>query len=129
MSSLLQSVRYALRQLRKHPGFTATAVLTLGLGIGASAAIFSLIDAFWLRPLPVPHQQELVRLFSTTQQEQEGLLSYAEFQDIQQNVRSLKSVVAVGRRGSSTPRPDGSLQEVYINIVSSNFFQQLGVQP
>ena len=129
MSSLFQSVRYAFRQLRKHPGFTVTAVLTLGLGIGASAAIFSLIDAFWLRPLAVPHPQELVRLFSTTQQEQEGLFSYAEFQAIQQNVRSLKSVVAIGRRGTSTPRPDGSLQELFINIVSPNFFEQLGVQP
>lgn len=129
MSSLFHHVRYALRQLRKHPGFTATAVLTLGLGIGASAAIFSLIDAFWLRPLAVPHQQELVRIFSTTQQEQEGYFSFPEYEAIQQNVRSLKSVVAIGRRGTSTPRPDGSLQELFINIVSSNFFEQLGVQP
>jgi len=129
MFSLFHHLRYALRQLRKHPGFTATVVLTLGLGIGASAAIFSLIDAFWLRPLPVPHQQELVRIFSTTQQEQEGRFSFGEFQAIQQNVRSLKSVVAIGRRGTSTPRPDGSLQEVYINIVSDNFFDQLGVKP
>src|ERR1700678_42474 len=129
MTGLFHHFRYALRQLRKHPGFTVTAVLTLGVGIGASAAIFSLIDAFWLRPLAVPHQQELVRVFSTTPQEQEAMFSYGEFQAIQQNVRSLKSVVAIGRRGSSTPRPDGSLQELFINIVSANFFEQLGVQP
>jgi putative ABC transport system permease protein len=129
MPALFQDLRYALRQLHKHPGFTATVVLTLGLGIGASAAIFSLIDAFWLRPLAVPHQQDLVRVFSTTQQEAQGGFSFAEFQAIQQNVRSLKSLVAIGRRGSSMPRPDGSLQELYINIVSSNFFDQLGVEP
>ena len=129
MSILVHNFRYAIRQLRLNPGFTATTVLTLAIGIGASAAIFSLIDAFWLRPLAVPHQHELVRLFSTTQQQPEGLFSYAEFRAIQQNVRSLRSVVAIGRRGTSTPRPDGSLQELFINIVSPNFFEQLGVQP
>ncbi|MGA2905320.1 MAG: ADOP family duplicated permease [Candidatus Korobacteraceae bacterium] len=129
MIGLFQDLRYALRQLRKHPGFTATVVLTLGLGIGASAAIFSLIDAFWLRPLAVPHQQELVRIFSTTQQDQEGLFSFQELEALQQNVRSLKSVVAIGRRGSSTPRPDGTLQELFVNVVSSNFFDGLGVEP
>jgi predicted permease len=129
MASFFHHVRYAVRQLRKHPGFTATVVLTLGLGIGSSAVIFSLIDAFWLRPLAVPHQQELVRIFSTTQQEQEGLFSFAEFQAIEQNVRSLKSVVAIGRRGTSTPRADGTLQTLFVDVVSNNFFEALGVKP
>jgi predicted permease len=129
MTGLLQDFRYALRRLRKHPGFAAVTVLTLAVGIGASAAIFSLIDAFWLRPMAVPSQQQLVRLFSTTQQEQQGLFSYAEFQAIQQSTRSLRSVVAIGRRGTEIPRPDGTLEMRDVDVVSSNFFDALGIKP
>ncbi len=129
MTSLLHDLRYALRRVRKNPGFAAVTVLTLAVGIGASAAIFSLIDAFWLRPMAVPNQQEVVRLFSTTEQEQQGWFSYQEFQAIQQSVRSLRSVVAIGRRGTSIPRADGTLEERDVNVVSSNFFDALGVKP
>ena len=62
LESLVGDVRYAARQLRKHPGFTITALLTLGLGIGANAAIFTLIHATLLEDLPVPHPEQLIRV-------------------------------------------------------------------
>ncbi|MDX6458836.1 MAG: hypothetical protein QOE55_2533, partial [Acidobacteriaceae bacterium] len=62
MPKILNDLKFALRQLRKSPGFTLTAVLTLALGIGANTAIFSLVDSIMLRPLPFPQQDRLARI-------------------------------------------------------------------
>ena len=65
VESILQDVRFALRQMRKAPGFTITAVLTLALGIGANAVIYTLVDSILLRPLPYAHQDRLMRIIGT----------------------------------------------------------------
>jgi len=129
MGTLLQDLRYALRRLRRSPGFAAIAVLTLALGIGTSSAIFCAMDNLLLHPMRVPHPGELVRIFSTTQQDQNGLFSYSEFQVIAQRSTALGSVVAIGRRGSIMPRADGTSASLLTNVVSENFFAALGVQP
>lgn len=129
MGNLLSDLRYGLRQLRRVPGFTLTAVLTLALGLGASSAIFCLMDGLWLHPMHVPHPGEIVRIFSTTQQSQEGAVSYPEYQAFAQRTTALKSVVALGGRGSIMPRPDGTTSLLLVNVVSSNFFDALDVRP
>ena len=129
MRSVLQDVRYALRQLRKAPGFTVTATLTLALGIGASSAIFCLLDQLWLHPMRVPHAGQLVRIFSTTQQDPEGMFTYSEYSALTQQTTALQGMVAIGRRGSIMPRADGTGALLSTNVVSSNFFDALGVRP
>ncbi|HEY2416522.1 MAG TPA: ABC transporter permease, partial [Steroidobacteraceae bacterium] len=104
-------------------------MLTLALGIGASSAIFCLMDAHWLHPMRVPNTGELVRLFTITPQDAAGPFTYPEYQQLAQHATALKSVVALGGRGSLMPRPDGTSALLLTNVVSTNFFQALGVRP
>ncbi|HEY1987529.1 MAG TPA: ADOP family duplicated permease [Terracidiphilus sp.] len=126
---LLEDMRDALRQLRRSPGFSFAAVLTLALGIGASSAIFCLMDAHWLHPIRVPHPGQLVRVFATTPQNPDGAFTYSEYQALSQRAASLQSTVALGRRGSLMPRTDGTSALLLTNVVSANFFEALGVRP
>ncbi len=125
----MQSIRYAIRQLVKAPGFSATVVLTLALGIGACSAIFCLMDGLWLHPVSGAHAENLVRVFATTQQDSEGLFTYADYQALAQRAAAFRGVAAIGRRGSLMPRRDGTSALLLTNVVSSNFFDELGVRP
>lgn len=129
MSGLAQDLRYALRQLHKSPGFILTAVLTLAIGLGSGSGIFCLIDTLWLHPMHVPDAGRLERVFSTTPQDQEGAFSYFEYQTLAQRMPAFSGLAAVGGRGSLMPRPDGTSQLLLTNVVSSNFFDVLGVRP
>ena len=131
MRMILQDLRYALRQLRKAPGFTATAVFTLALGLGASSAIFCLIDGLWLHPMHVPHPGNIARILATTPQDQEAPFSFSEFQTIAARAAAFQGVnagvIAMGGRGSLMPNPDGTSTLLLNEVVSDNFFSVLGV--
>lgn len=129
MTGLAQDLRYTLRQFHKSPGFVLTAVLTLAIGLGSASAIFCLMDTLWLHPMHVPHAGRLVRVFSTTPQDQEGSFSYFEYETLAQRMPAFSGLAAVGGRGSLMPRPDGTSQLLLTNVVSSNFFDVLGVRP
>lgn len=98
MGSLLQDIRYALRLLRKSRGFTATAVLTLALAIGANSAIFSAVDTVLLRPLPFPHPEELMRLFDRQPGYEHASVSYLDFLEWKKALKSFSGLAAVDNR-------------------------------
>ncbi len=129
LGSIWQDIRYSLRMLSKNPGFTAVAVLTLALGIGANTAIFSLIDAILLRTLPVSHPESLVVLASYSRDGRVGDFGYPDYLIMRDGNRAFSGVLAA----SSQERIDigrGAETEVALRkIVSTNYFSVLGVQP
>jgi putative ABC transport system permease protein len=125
---MFRDFRFAFRILASRPAFTVVAALSLALGIGANSAIFGLIDAMWFRPLAVPKSSEIVRIFSVTDQDRSGLLSYPEYLDFKQQATQLREVVAIGGRGATLVQGNNH-QLLNLNLVSSNFFTALGVKP
>jgi putative ABC transport system permease protein len=130
MEKLLQDVRYSLRTWRRSPGFVLVAVLTLALGTGASSAIWSIVDAVVLRPLPYPQPQQLVQVWTrfTGAGNPAGRdsVSIPEFMDMQRN-RSMSAMAAIGNRNLNVSF-DGMPERVKGARVSPAFFQVLGVQ-
>src|SRR3954467_3414885 len=99
MSGIIHDLRYAVRQLRKNPGFTAIAVLTIALGIGATTAMFSVVNSVLLRPLPFAEPDRLVAVaeYNTHRPVPEipnGSLSYPDFEDIANRNHSFAAVAA-----------------------------------
>lgn len=125
---MLRDFRHAIRVLASRPAFTLVAALSLALGIGANSAIFGLIDAMWFRPLAVPKSGEIVRVFSVTDQNKAGSLSYPEYLNFKQQATELREVVAIGGRGAYLVQGN-THQLLDLNLVSSNFFTALGVKP
>jgi predicted permease len=129
MGALWQDIRFGIRMLAKNPGFTAVAVLTLALGIGANAAIFSILDPLLLRKLPVHNPDELVLVHgagSLDSSDSSELSSYFMFRD---NARVFSGVAgAADTKGFPVTR-DGKTETLDGASVSGNFFDVLGVNP
>ncbi len=124
----LQDLQYALRQLRRSPGFAAAAILTLALGIGASTSIFSVADAVLLRPLPYPNPEQLVRVWEQMPNGHRPNLAESNFEDflIQNNTFARLAAYDFGIASVSGGREPA---RVNVAAVSSGFFPTLGVQP
>ncbi len=121
-------LRYALRQLKKSPGFTSVAVLTLALGIGANTALFSVINGVLLNPLPFHEPNQLVTLSESKPNFGRGSISYPNFRDWQNDNRSF-SAMAVARAYAFSLTGRGEAEQVNAEFVSSDFFPLLGVKP
>src|SRR5882672_2787088 len=126
--TFFQDVRYALRTLRKSPGFTLVCVLTLGLGIGASTAIFSVVNGVLLRPLPYPNNGRLVRIEERHPGESAANFTYASYLDLEYESKSLESISAF-RLWSFNLTGEGEPEQVSGALVSATFFSALGSKP
>ncbi|HEX9755569.1 MAG TPA: ABC transporter permease, partial [Gemmatimonadales bacterium] len=126
---MLQDLRYALRQLRKHPGFTAAAGLTLALGIGANTLVWSVVNGVVLRPLPYEEPERLVRIFETAPGRPDELRSIAHpTLDAWADLQAFESVALYGP-WSLDFAGDGRPEQLQGAVVSKGFFATLRVQP
>jgi predicted permease len=131
IESLWADLRFALHQLRKSPGYTLTAVLTLAIGIGANAAIFTLIDDAMLRTLPVPQANELVNLGTTIPNSSQfrPQLTLAMIERMQGHTAALQQLSAWGLDMVSLPDDQHTLRSVVAAFYSGSMFDTLGVHP
>jgi predicted permease len=129
LETLMQDLRYALRTLRKSPGFTSIAILTLALGIGTNTALFSLVNALVLRDLPVPHPEELVRFGVHLPDDPYSALSLPMFEQISRSQTVFSETFAWWGGGTLNVEMGGSLTRADVWAVDGNFFSELGAIP
>ena len=135
MRTILPDLRYALRMLRRAPGFTAVAIVTLGLGVGAATAIFSIISADIVRPLTYREPERVVNLWVDFGVAAQSLpaMSPGDFKDYQQRTQLFESIGAasggniVGATGALGE--GGNVERVDVSTVTANFFQTVGIDP
>jgi predicted permease len=130
MRTLWNDIRYGIRMLAANPGFSAVAILSLAIGIGANTSMFSLADAMLLRPLPVDHPSDMVRVVSTSQAERYGRISYPDYLDFRDHAKTLSGLlgyknIAIG----FNPNPDAPAKLLLGLAVTTNFFDVLGIRP
>ena len=128
IAGIYQDVRYAVRMLGKNPGFTAVVVLTLALGIGANAALFSVVNGVLLNPLPLPQPEQLVALNQRKPNVAAGSISYPNFLDWQKENQTF-SAMAISRESSFSLVGTGEAERVRGRRCSVNLFSVLGVAP
>src|SRR3984893_13571306 len=128
MLTLWQDLRYGVRMLQKNPGFTAVAVLTLALAIGANAVVFSVMNGLILRALNVPRAESLYGIERTTGKDTDSNESYPDYLDLRDRNRSFDGLIAynIDQAGLDTGK---NPSRVWTFQVSGNYFDALGIQP
>jgi putative ABC transport system permease protein len=134
LASLRSDLLFALRQLRRLPGFALTAILTLALGIGTTTAVYALIDGILLKPLPLPHPEQLIAVYTQYAQAGQspwnGETSYPNYLDWRAHTRSFTHLAAYFGDNRLVSRSNGMDGDVIpICRVTGNYFKALGVQP
>jgi predicted permease len=130
METLLKDIRFGLRMLVKNPGFTAVAVISLALGIGANTAIFSIINSFLLAPLPVAEPNRLVSIFTTDQKNPGPLpVSHYNFLDYRDKTDVWDGMAAYNFAAVNLNRSTGEGRQLFALVATGNYFDVLGVKP
>jgi predicted permease len=128
MNTLFQDLRYSARTLARTPGFTAVAILTLALGIGANSALFSVVNGVLLNPLPYPAPQQLISAYAKTAEFEHGSIAYLNFLDWQKDNRSFSDLAAY-RDDSMFLTGTGEGERLRSFMISANFFTVFGIKP
>jgi predicted permease len=128
METFLQDLRYGLRMLAKSPGFTAIAILTLAMGIGANTALFSVVNGVLLNPLAYPHPGQLVAIYGKTPGSNLGPITYLNFLDWQRDTQTFSSM-AMYRNKDYNFIGTGEAERLTGYMISAGFFPTLGVSP
>jgi predicted permease len=128
MHTLWQDLRYGTRMLRNSPGFTAASIICLALGIGATTAIFSIVNAVLLRPLPYAHADRLVRIYSEFPTFKKFWVSPSEFLDLQRNAKSWESLEGWTNQGVNLAASHDPIR-VTASFVTGGLLESLGVSP
>ncbi|MGE5323543.1 MAG: ADOP family duplicated permease [Actinomycetota bacterium] len=125
---LLQDLSYGLRMLRRNPGFSLVAILTLALGIGANTAIFSVVNGVLLNPLPYPHPEQLLTVHERRANFKYGAVSYPNFRDWQKENHVFSALAAV-RSWDFSVTGMGNAEQVNGLFITSDLFPLLGIKP
>jgi predicted permease len=129
METLLQDLRYGLRMLAKSPGFTAIAILTLALGIGANTALFSVVNGVLLNPLAYAHPGQLVAVYGKSPGFDRAPITYLNFLDCQRDTQTFQSMALYRNQDYSFIGTGESGERLTGYQISANFFSTLGVTP
>src|SRR4029450_13965995 len=124
MNNLIQDIRYGLRGLWRHPGFTIVAACSLALGIGANTAIFSVVNGVLLNPLPYPQPEQLVTIHQSKPNFEMGAMPYPNFRDVQRENRTF-SAMAISRGYGFNLTGMGESERVSAQLGSADFFSVL----
>lgn len=129
MAAFINDLRYALRVLFRQPGFTIVAALTLAIGVGANTAIFSIVNAVLLRPLPFASPDSLVVLWSNTRPERGGAASPDDFMDFRRDQRSFADIAALANSSATLTSRGAEAERLRGMRVSAGLLSILGVSP
>ena len=128
LENLVKDVRYGARMLRKRPGFTAVAVLSLAIGIGANTAIFSLVNAIILQEKPYSHPDELVHVYGTSPAIALGALSYPDFEELRDGTADVFSAIAAANLPLLPLDEGAGVGDVVGEAVTGDYFSLFGIQ-
>ena len=129
MRDVIQDIKYAIRSAAKQPGFTAVVLLTLGIGIGANTAIFSVLHAVVLKPLPYPAPEQLVMLWEKEKDGSRSNVGYPTFYDWRSQSRSFDAMAAMSSWTPTLSGSSGEPESLEGASVTADFFRVLGVRP
>ncbi|MBK8250107.1 MAG: ABC transporter permease [Gemmatimonadetes bacterium] len=129
MEGLRQDLRVAMRRLLKRPGFTIIAIVSVGIGIGANTAIFSLVNAIAVRKVPLDRPGELVDVYKSMAGFTHGPVSFPDLRDLEQQTGDAFSAVAAYRLAIAQVDRDGTFEPITGELVTGNYFTMLGLRP